>query len=298
MVNTPNENIVTEEEKKDTARFQELNKKADRTVEEDTELEEIKGRHGSRAEKRIAELSWRSKAAEERATQLEEKYNKTLAENEELKRLKEEAADITRTPKEEYIVIGNKKYLTNVTLEAKIKAGDITREEAEEYAFNRDEERIIEKVEKRREAKEQEKTDKETRGQDAQEVLKEHPEFDKKHKDHNPEDPLFKLANELWRESYYANSKGLTLALNRAKQILRINDTPIDRSNQLGVESSIPGERGGKGKEEEVTLTAEEQDAAIKMWTRGDMTNPKTSRAYTPQEALAKALEGKKRRER
>ena len=122
MVNTPNENIVTEEEKKDTARFQELNKKADRTVEEDTELEEIKGRHGSRAEKRIAELSWRSKAAEERATQLEEKYNKTLAENEELKRLKEEAADITRTPKEEYIVIGNKKYLTNVTLEAKIKA--------------------------------------------------------------------------------------------------------------------------------------------------------------------------------
>lgn len=292
---TPNETIVTEEEKKDNERFQELNKKSDRTPEEETELTELKERHSTRAQKRIDQLTWKSKAAEERATQLEEKLNKTLSELEELRKLKEEQT-VTKPAKEEYVEIGGKKYLTNKALEAKIKAGEISQEEAEEYALARDEERIVERVEKRRDDREREKSDKETRIQDMQEILREHPEFDPKHPNHNPEDPLFKTANEIYKEGYGANPKGLSLALKRAKQILRINDTPIDRSSHFEVESSIPADRGGSERDKETTLTAEEQDAAIKQWTRGDTINPKTGRSYTPQEALAKGLEAKKRR--
>lgn len=291
---TLNENIVTEEEKKDNERFQELNKKSDRTAEEETELTELKERHSTRAQKRIDQLTWKSKAAEERATQLEEKLNKTLTELEELRKLKEEQT-VTKSTKEEYVEIGGKKYFTNKALEAKIKAGEIGQEEAEEYALARDEEKIVERVEKRRDDREKEKSDKETRIQDMQEILKEHPEFDPKHPNHNPEDPLFKTANEIYREGYAVNPKGLSLALKRAKQILRINDTSPDRSNHFSVEDSTPADRGGN-EQKEITLTAEEQDAAIRQWTRGDTINLKTGRSYTPQEALVKGLEAKKRR--
>ncbi len=115
---TPNENIVTEEQiKKDNERFQELSKKpeTERTSEEVKELGELKERHGARAEKRINELTWRSKQAEERATELEEKLNKSLAEIAELKKLKTEQAT-ARTVKEELVEIAGKKYYTDEAL--------------------------------------------------------------------------------------------------------------------------------------------------------------------------------------
>mgnify|MGYP001588246691 CR=1 FL=1 len=290
---TPNENIVTEEEKQDNDRFQELNKKPDteRTEEEKQELGELKERYGQRMQKKIDKLHWEAKTAQEKAEEAERRAQ----EAEERARKAEEGKVITSF-KDEYIEIGGKKYLTNRALEAKIKTGDISQQEAEEYAIERDSEKIAVRVESKREQKQREQVDKETRIQDMLEILKDHPEFDPKHPNHNPDDPLFKTANEIYREGYGSNPRGLSLALKRAKQILRISDTSIDRSSHFSVESSLPSDRGGNNTDKEVTLTAEEQDAAIRQWTRGDVTNPKTGRAYTPQEALAKGLEAKKRR--
>ncbi|GAG01515.1 unnamed protein product, partial [marine sediment metagenome] len=48
---TPNLNTVTEEEKKDTARFEELKAKTDRNEAENKEFGEVKERYAGRAEK-------------------------------------------------------------------------------------------------------------------------------------------------------------------------------------------------------------------------------------------------------
>lgn len=296
---TPNETIVTEEQvKKDNERFQELNKKseAERTAEEVKELGELKERHSSRAEKRINELTWKSKIAEERATELEEKLNKSLAEIDELKKLKEERT-AAKTVKEEFVEIAGKKYYTDDALTTMVQNKEITDTEAYAYQRKRDKEEIKNDLRKEREEHQRQENDKEIRMGDANEVRKQYPHFSKDHKDFNPEDPVYKKALEIWSEGYSANPRGLSLSIKRAKEILRIQDTAPDRSSELGIESSSAPERGG-GREKEATLSEEEKEIAIKQWGRGDIINPKTGKAYTEAESIAKGLEAKKRRQK
>ena len=75
-----------------------------------------------------------------------------------------------------------------------------------------------------------------------------------------------------------------------------MSDEKIDRSDDLGVEGDdgAPARRGGQ--EKEVTLTSEEQDIAERTYCLGSVMNPKTGRQYTKQEAISKALAGKKSR--
>ena len=297
MPPTPNETIVTEEQvKKDNERFQELNKKpeTDRTAEEVKELGELKERHSSRAEKRIGELTWRSKQAEERANELEEKLNKTNSELEELKKLKTEQAT-ARTVKEELIEIAGKKYYTDEALIVMVQNKEITDAEAYSYQRKRDKEEIKEDLRKEHIEHQRQESDKDIRIKDAEEVRKQYPQFSKDHKDFNPEDPVYKKALEIWSEGYSANPKGLSLSIKRAKEILRITDTTPDRTGDLNLESSSAPERGDE-KNKEITLTDAEKEMAIKQWTRGDIINPKTQKTYTEAEALTKGLEAKKRR--
>lgn len=296
---TPNETIVTEEQiKKDNERFQELNKKpeAERTAEEVKELGELKERHSSRAEKRINELTWRSKQAEERAIELEEKLNKSLAEIDELKRLKEEHTT-AKTVKEEFIEIAGKKYYTDEALMMMVQNKEITDTEAYSYQRKRDKEEIKEDLRKEHIEHQRKESEQEIRTKDAEDVRKQYPQFSKDHPDFNPEDPLYKKALELWSEGYSANPRGLSLSIKRAKEILRIQDATPDRTAELNLESSSAPERGG-GKEKEITLSNEEKEIAERMFTRGDVINPKTQKAYTVAEAHAKALEAKKRRQK
>lgn len=294
---TPNDTIVTDEQiKKDNERFQELNKKpeAERTTEEIKELGELKERHSSRAEKRIGELTWRAKQAEERATELEDKLNKTNTEIEELKKLKIEQT-AAKTIKEETIDIAGKKYYTDEALMVMIQNKEITDTEAYSYQKKRDKEEIKADLRKEDEDRRRQDSDRDIRIRDAENVRKAYPHFSKDHKDFNPEDPLYKKAIELWSEGYNANPRGLTLSIKRAKEILRITDTIPDRTEDLNLESPSASERGGeKGKE--ITLSEGEKDIAERMFTRGDIINPKTQKPYTVAEAHAKALEAKKRR--
>ena len=294
---TPNDTIVTEEQiKKDNERFQELNKKPEieHTTEEVKELGELKERHNTRAEKRIGELTWRSKQAEERVTELEEKLNKSLTEIEELKKLKTEQT-AAKTVKEEFVEIAGKKYYTDEALIVMVQNKEITDAEAYSYQRKRDKEEIKDDLRKEHIEHQRQESDKDIRIKDAEDVRKQYPYFSKDNKDFNPEDPLYKKAIELWSEGYSANPKGLSLSIKRAKEILRITDTTPDRTGDLSLESSSAPERGGeKGKE--LTLSEDEKDIAERMFTRGDVINPKTQKPYTVAEAHVKALEAEKRR--
>lgn len=290
-----NDAILNKEaEEKDNARFQELNKivETERTEEQKKELGELKERHSTRVEKRINQITAKQKEAEEKAERLER-------ENEELKKKipGEKEPPVSEGGKDEVVEISGKKYFTDKALMVQVKAGEITEDEAYAYQRKRDKEEV--KAEMRQENDEKDRKDREItlRKEDSDRVLKEYPHFSKKSPDFNPEDPLYKLANELYTEAYAANPKGLSLSIKRAKEILRISDEHIDRSDDTHVEDSNPPDRN-KGGEKEITLSENEKEAAVRQFTRGDVINPKTGKPYTTNEALAKALQAKKDRSR
>jgi hypothetical protein len=285
---------VSEEEKKDNARFEEIKakKEEERTPEEKKEFGEIKERYAGRAQKRIDQLTGRAKAAEAAKEEAEKRAKEA---EERAKKFEGTKPEPTAQIIEETEEAGGKKWHTNKALNSMVQAGKITWDEANEYALKRDEEKLVERVEKRQDEKNKQKKDTEARAEDTKSVLKNYPQFSNKHADFNPEDPLYKLTNQLYYEAYASNPKGLSLAVKRAKAILGIKDTHIDRSGDLNVgDSPTPLER--KPKETEITLNEAEELAAINQFTRGDVINPKTGRAYTEKEALAKALEAKKAR--
>lgn len=284
----PNENPnPVSDEQKDNARFEELNKvpETERNEEQKKELGDLKERYGKRMQKKIDTMTAKQRALEE--------------ENE---RIKEELAEVKTKPpvkeepalKEEIIVIAGKKYLSDRALMAQVKSGEITEDEAYAYQRKRDKEEIKEDLRKEREGEDKKSEDLRLRKEDSDKILRDYPRFSKKSPDFDPEDPLYKLSNELYTEAYAVNPRGLSLAIKRAKEILRISDQHIDRSEDFEVEGSEPSER--KLREKEVTLSEGEKEAAVRMYTRGDVINPKTNRPYTSNEALVKALNAKKAR--
>ena len=296
---TQTEKIVSEEQEK---RFYDLNSKpeTDRTPEEKTELQGLKDNYSKTAKSRIDELSSKGKIAEQAKLDAITRAEKAEAEAKELREAQEATPKLKPQVKEETVKIGEKDWHTDSALQSQITAGQITEAEAVSYQQKRNKEEIKVEIRADIKADNKQKTDTDIRIADAAVVMKAYPQFDPKHPDHNPEDPLFKIANELYKEGLSANSRGLSLAIKRGKQILNITDTHLDRSDDLSVEDrTAPDEKGGKkGKEVEVTLTEPEEDMAIRQFTRGDAPNPKTGRAYTKAEALAAALEAKKERKR
>jgi len=298
---TPNQIQVTEEEiQKDDARFKELNTKqeADRTAEENTELGELKKNYAGRAEKRIGQLSGEKKAEKARADTAEERAAKA---EEELQALKDKPADMPATVvgnENETMEVGGKKYYTDAALLAQIKANKITETAAIDYQAQRNEEKIVARVESNFQKKLETETTQKAQQEDRQAVLAIHPEFDEKHVDHNPTDPVYVEFKELVINGYGLNAGGLMKALKKAQKNLGIKNTSVDRSSDLGVEDTAsPGDKGGtKTKEKEVPFSTDEEDAAVSMYTMGDVLNPATQRPYTRDEAIAKAKAAKGRR--
>jgi hypothetical protein len=286
-----NDAILNKEaEEKDNVRFKELKDKKpeELTVEEKNELGELKDRHSDRVQKRIDAVVAKQRIAEEEVERLKK-------ENEELKKNPpEKKEEISDTLKGEIVEIAGKKYFTDKALLAQIKSGEITEDEALSYQKKRDKEELKFEIRQEQEVETKKKDADSIRAKDIEVVIKEYPHFVKSHPDHDPEDPLFKLANEIYTEGYISNPKGMSLAIKRAKEILRISDKEIDRSGDHEVEGSdAPVVRSNT---KEITLTEDEKESAVRMYTRGDVMNPKTGRAYTVNEAIAKGLAAKKSR--
>ena len=282
-------NVTEEQVRKDDERFHELDKKDQLTVEEKTEFGELKQRYGKRMQDKIDKFTRETKTEKEARIKAEEETERLRTENEELKKGKHEPVV---SVKEEFVKIGDKQFYSDDTLVKMIEAGKMTENEAYKYQRNRDreEDRII--VKKKLEEKKVGESVNQIRLQDAQDVLKNYPHFSKTHENFNPEDPLFKLTQEIFTEGYAANPRGLSLAVKRAKEILRMSDTRVDMSDEHNVEDGNPPEP--RRREKEVTLDETEKESAERMFR--DQINPKTNRVYTDKESHIKALDAKKRR--
>lgn len=300
---TPNQTQVTEEEqqKKDTTRFWELDKKTDRNEDENKEHGELKTKYANSAKNRIDRLTGDKKAA----TAAKEESDRLLEEERKRNKELQDKIDAGQAPavvgnENETTDIGGKKYYTDAALLAQIKAGKITEASAIDYQANRNEEKIVVRVKGDFQKEQETKNLQTAQAKDAQAVLDAHPEFGTKHADHNSNDPLYKEWRELVADGYGLSTGGLMKALKKAEKNLGIKNTPVDRGDDFEVEDAAhPGDKGGtKTKEKEVPFSEAEEEAAVSMWTMGDRINPATNRAYTRDEAIAKAKAAKKARMR
>lgn len=292
MSETGNQDTVLEEQEKETQRFLELNSKADRTEDEEKELQDLKTNYGKSVQKKIGQMHYKLKTAEE---QLEAERK----EREKLKRRLDEIESREVKPSvavsKETVKIGEKAFYTDRALRSMIDAGEITEEEAIAHKDERMEEAASEKAYKRLKGEQSQLAEAKIRIEDAESVLKEYPHFSKDHPNFNPEDPLYRLGVEIYNEGYKGNPRGLSLALKRAKDILRISDKSPDISDDLSVHSpSAPSKP--ERKDTKVSYSENEKEAAIRMYHFGGKINPKTGNIYTEKEAIEKGLAAKKRR--
>lgn len=292
VVDTKNPNEVTELEVKEEARLKELAEKQDISDDEKQELENLKKEKTTRYQKRLDTLTWRAKSAEEKAEA--ERIRKEELE-EKVKELEGKLkVDVKPSIKRETVEFEGQKFYTDETLVSMIRAGEITEQDG--YTHQRARDRAEDRTILRKESEEKKTQEEKSKifKEDLEKVLKEYPHFNKTHPSFNPDDPLYKKATELWNEGLNSNPRGLSKAIELAKQILRISDDNPDLSEDLNIGHSNPTDK--KKREEEVTLSEDEKDNAIRMFTKGDVLNPSTGRPYTENEAVAKALFAKKNR--
>ena len=297
---TQDQNKVAEEkEQKDEARFHELNAKSDKTDQENTELGELKTNYANTAKDRIGKLTGEKKAERAAREAAEARADKAEKEAQELR-------DKQAAPSEPAPIVGNenettdiagKKYFTDAALSAQIASKKITEAAAIEYQAKRNEEKLTVRVTDNLKQEQTKLTAEKLRTTDAETVLKQYPQFNKTHTDFNADDPLYKMTLELFNDGLGLKPDGLSKSVKRAKQILGIKDTPIDRTSDLSVEDGdAPIRTSEKDKDKEVPFSEQEEDAAESMFCRGDSPNPKTGRPYTRDEAIAAAKEAKKAR--
>lgn len=263
--------------------LKDLRGKQDVTAEEKEKLEILKEERQSRLDKRIKMKDSERLAAINRAEQLEKQLEEERKKREEL-----ESKNKTVSIVNETVEFDGRKFYTDKALRSMVDAGELTAEEAYEHQQERIEAKVTERVIKRNIGNTKEEEERKTRAEDAEKIARDYPQFNPKHPDHDPEDPLFKKANELWMEGYHANPRGLSKAIERAKEILGYTRERPDLSDEFSVarskstvDRSIPST---------VALTAEEKDFYVRMYVMGNIVNPKTNRTYTESEAIAKGL--------
>jgi len=276
---SPNQNQVTDEQVEE--QIKEISSKADKTPEDTDKLESLKTEKQTRFQKRIDKLTWESKTAQEelekereRARELEEKLN---------------AKPVIKDPVrvvEDTVEIGGQKYYTDEALISMVKAGKMGDDEAFKYQRVRDKAEVKEDLKNDFKKEKEEQSFKETRIADQEKVLSEYPQFDTRHKDFNPNDPLYKEANEIFQNGYCMKANGMTLAIKQAKRVLGITDAKIDNTKNTSMYS--PGSPGVTAKQL-APLTDDEKEFAIR--TYRDIKNPRTGRNYTDTEAITKHQE-------
>lgn len=274
--------------------LKDLQGKTDSTAEDKEKLSTLKEERQTRYQKRIDKLSFEKKRESEEKEQLKRDLAEQKAELEKLK------ADQQRNAKpkiaDETIEIAGRKFYTDASLESMIQDGEMTPQQGYAHQQQRLKAEIKEETIREIKGEEEKKVGARAMQEDRESVLNQYPHFSPSHPGHDPEDPLYKTASELWVEGLQHNPKGLSIAIKRAKQILRMSDTRPDVSD----EHSVGRSRGGSdlpGKsEKEASLSPDEKEAAIRMY--GVVVNPVTGRNYTEAESILKATKAKTARMR
>jgi len=288
---TANQDTVLDDQEKETQRFHELRQKEDRTEEENTELKDIEANYGKKVQGKLKEYHRKMKVNEE-ALERERQDKEDLKQRLDALEKEQKTSPPIKEVSKETEKVGEESYYTDQSLSTMVQAGKISEADAIKHQQDRIEAKAAEKAYSRIKSETTKNRENELRTEDAKSVLRQHPEFDSKHTNYNPDDPLYKTFAELINEGYGVNPEGYTKALKRAKQILNITGKNPDASNELGVFGASPP--GDKGDGEEVKMTEDEEEGAYQMWR--DLENPATGRQYTRTEAIAKAMNAKKNR--
>lgn len=254
------------------------------------ELAKLQGEKKSRLTKRTTALLGRTKAAEERARRAEERAEKLENDFRSAKDNIESrlpAAKGTRAK----VTFDGEEFYTDVSLQSMVKDGEMTETEAWEHQENRRVAAAADRISKNGEKKSFEKTRQET----IQSVLKDNPKLNPQHKDYDINDPFTAEVDRLLRNGYQFKPDGLKLAVEDAKRYLRLDTKRQDLSDEF----SLPGSEGVPGRskaEKKIEMSEWEQENAVRMYVNSGMTNPKTGKPYTRQEAIDRGLTAKKNR--
>src|SRR3990167_671104 len=308
MTQSTDQKKVTElDDKALEVRLKELqNKKVEeRSTEEVSELEQAKEERQTRYEKRITHLSSETKAEKYKREQAEARAESAEKRIQELEDFRSNDRAVNPFIEEKTIVVydprqgRNRSFLSDETLQAKVDSNEITPAQAYLHQRERDKLEGAQLGYDRFKQEERAKTFSQKLTEDRDRAFAENPEFDKNHPNHNPDDPLYIKANELFNDFLDANGNPLrtdiyTKALKRAKEILRVGERRPDATNDMTVNSSVSNSRQTFKKDGEVSLSTKEQEWAINSYC--SQINPATERMYTQAEAEAKALRAKKAR--
>lgn len=249
-----------------------------RTPEQEAQLKKLKTQ--AAIDKRIGVEVAKRHQEKERADRLEQR----LAEIEATQKKPVEKKNLGQA---ETIQINGKEFYTDRGLVQLVNVGSMSQDEAYAHQDERREEKAVARVRQDMQAQ----TDSQVREETKQEILKEYPEFNPSHPNHNPNDPLFKESNELWRDGLYTNPRGLKIAIEKAKRILGRDYRRPDLSEELGVTKNQEPATRINEKSKKITLTDAEQELA---WSyRRTMKNPKTGKSYTQAEAIEAAIRAK-----
>lgn len=271
-----------------------LQGKTDITPEEKTKLSDLKEERQTRYQKKIDKMHSENLAAKNKAAQLE----KELAEQKvETERIRNERQAVAK-PKivEETVEIAGKKFYTDDSLSSMVAAQELTPQQAYTHQQQRMKAEIKDETIRELKGEDDKSRIKKEFDDDKRKVMEDYPHFNQEDPNHDPEDPLYKMASELWVESYRSNPRGMSLAIKRAKQILRMSDERPDVTNEHSVGRNRSSAESSRGGESEVSFSDAEKDAATRMY--GNIINPATGRNYTDNEAIIKATKAKAARKR
>ncbi len=274
--------------------LKELQGKAEATPEDKEKLSTLKEERQTRYQKRIDKLSFEKK----RETETNAELKRELAEQKaELEKIKAEQHKVAK-PKiaDETVEVSGRKFYTDASLELMIQNGEMTPQQGYAHQQQRLKAEIKEETIRELKGEDAKEQSKREFDEDRKQVLRDYPHFNPSDPNHDPEDPLYKTASEIWDEGYQANPKGLSLAIKRAKQILRMSDTRPDVSDEHSVGRGRGASESRINGEKEVSLSPEEKESAIRLW--GGVENPATRRNYTEAEAIIKATKAKTARMR
>lgn len=252
-----------------------------RTPEQEAQLKKLKTQ--AAIDKRIAVEVAKRHQERERAERLERELQELKASQQKPK----EKQSLTHA---ETIQINGKEFYTDRGLIQMVQSGQMTQEEAYEHQEERREEKAVARLKQDMQLQ----NDQQIREEVKQKVLAEYPEFSPSHPNHNPNDPLFKEANRIWRNGYVNNPRGLELAIEDAKRILGRDHKRPDLTEELGVTKNQEPATRITDKSKKVTLSDAEIETAWSFYRT--QKNPKTGKSYTQPEAIQAATKAKESR--
>lgn len=252
-----------------------------RTPDQENELKRLKGQ--AAIDKRIAQYTAKAHTERERAERLERELN-------ELRAAQQKPSERKSLGQAEAMQINGKEFYTDRGLIQLVQAGTMTQEDAYAHQEERREEKAVARVRQDM----QHQSDAQVREETKNKILNEYPEFSPNHANHNPNDPLFKEANRIWRNGYINNPRGLELAIEDAKRILGRDHKRPDLTEELGVARNQ--EPAGRITDKSKKITLNDSEIELAWANYRTQKNPKTGRSYTQPEAIEKARLAKEAR--